>query len=154
MKLNDLDEQQIQAARIRELQSRYPQAHEALMNWGAWSRDRSGMYPAISQTHVFDQYVHDETEGYAEEGEGVTNPHAVIVTKAERDSEDYDEKSAVALDARLHPDLAEYLRIVLRAAYVDGGPREGRWYVYANCSTPDQFLERLELAFRFVGRWV
>lgn len=153
MKPNDLDQQELEAIRIRALQDRFPVEHEALLNWGAWSRDRKGMYPALSQPKMFEQYVHDETEGYGEESEPAYTENVVMV-KAEREEETYDEKSAIALDERIHQGLAEYLRIALRTAYVDGGPREGRYYVYANCPTPDAFLERLQAGLAYVGRFV
>jgi hypothetical protein len=76
--------------------------------------------------------------------------------KPERPQEDYEEKAAVVLDERIHAagGLGIEIRKAIRTAYIDGGPREGRWHVYANCPTPDAFMERLEVALRFVRRFV
>lgn len=152
MRMNDLDVQELEALRIRALQGRFHVEHEALLNWGAWSRDRC-IGPRLARQHLLD--AHDgDIEGYAEEGEAAKA--SAVEAKAERPQEKYDEKSAAILDERIHSagGMGTEARKALRTAYVDGGPREGRWYLYANCPTPQAFVERLEAALRFVRRFV
>jgi hypothetical protein len=83
--------------------------------------------------------------------------YAQVVVKAERSEEaEYDEKQAVMLDERIHGygGLDDEYRKCIRTAYVNGGPREAQWYALSNCSTPGQFLERLQASLQFVSRFV
>jgi hypothetical protein len=158
MNLRDLDMAAIESQRIRDLQGRFHAEHLALLNWGIWSRDVRGIYPSIARCLIFDNFIHDDTEGWGDcSNEG--NDRSQIENtpaKAERSEEEpYDEKSALELNDRINaPQLSECLKRVLRTAYVDGGSAEHRWYVYADCSTPDAFLERLEASLNYVRRWV
>jgi hypothetical protein len=156
--LRDLDQATLDAEQIRRLQSRYPSEHAALLNWGAWSRDRSGIFPKEARTKVFEQFVPDGTEAFGEiddEFARTANTDPALL-KAERDeTEPYDEKSGTALDSRINgPMLSLSLKRVLTTAYVNGGASEHRWYVYADCVSLDSFCERLEAGLQFVRRFV
>jgi hypothetical protein len=143
---------------IRELQAAHYQAHEALQNWAKWSRDRRGIYPpgvvppAIWADAPINKWEFEEEPDY--------NPYQKLtMTAAEKgdrpEEEDYDEKTAVVLDERIHQGLAEYERSVLEVAYVTRYTPEERFHKLTNppCQ-PITFRERLAECLRFVDRFV
>ncbi len=150
----DLEAAEIFTARIRALQGIYAAAHGALRNWGAWSRDRRGIYPTMAPPGMWAQYKPDEGEEYGDEIEG---PLLVTVpVKAEGpDHEPYDEKTALILDERMHGagGLSQMLRESMKIAYVTLEVPEQQFPRLAGC-TDDAFCERLEGCLLFVGRFV
>jgi hypothetical protein len=149
------EENEIQTARIRMLQAFHFEAHQALTQWGLWSMDRRGIYPTLSQPGMWDQFKRDGTEAYGDEANAVVVA-AVGPAKAERpDHEDYDEKLAVRLDELMHGagGLAEYVRRCVKTAYATREVPEYQFPLFSNCSTLDQFCERLEAGLRFVARF-
>lgn len=143
---------------IRELQSTHDRAHQALMNWAKWSRDRRGIYPpgvvppAIWNDAPVSKWEHEEIPEKTER-QVLQAPE-----KGDRpEEEEHDEKSAVILDERIHAPggLPEYLRSVLNVAYITRYTPEDRFHklVIPSCQ-PSTFRERLAEALRFVGRFV
>ena len=149
--MNMADQFDLVTAQIRALQGIYQEPHDAYENWGAWCRDRC-IGPRMARQHLLDQHDGD-TEGYGEEGVPIETQ---APAKMERPQETYDEKSAAILDERIHSPggLSVEVRRALRAAYVDGGPVEAKWYVYAGCAVPGHLLERLETAYKFARRFL
>jgi hypothetical protein len=143
---------------IRDLQSQFHAAHEALANWGRWSRDKRGIYPpgvvppAIWNDAPVSKWEIEEEPDY--------DPYKKILTVAEKgdrqEEEDYDEKTAVMLDERIHGHggLSESLRSVLEVAYVTRYTPEDR--MHRLCTPPCQphaFRERLAECLAFVSRF-
>jgi hypothetical protein len=145
--------------RIRSLRDTYPNADSALQNWAKWSRDRRGIYPpgvvppAIWDDAPVSKWSHDEELDY--------NPYQKLsIQTAEKgdrpEEEDYDEKTAVILDERIHGPggLSETLRSALEVAYVTRYTPEDRFHRLTNppCQ-PDTFRERLAECLAFVSRF-
>lgn len=152
------DWREVAAARIRGLQGIYTEAHEALRNWGAWSRDRRGIFPTLTPPAMWDQFKRDGTEGYADEGE--REPEAVETPPAKAEAaerEPYQELPARVLDERMHSPggLNNEIRRALRIAYVSVDIPEYQFATLASCGgNVDRYCERLEEALRFVGRFL
>lgn len=151
-----LEQNEIETIRIRMLQDRYPEAHEALKQWGEWSMDKRGIYPTMSQPSMFDQFKRDGSEGYADEANAVIVVAVGPVKSEGPEHEDYDEKQAVRLDELMHGagGLPEYVRVALKTAYATREVPEYQFPRFSNCSTMDQMIERLEAGLCFVGRFV
>lgn len=159
MNTRDLDLEEIERHLVREVQGMYPKEHQALINWGRWSRDRRGIYPAgVTAPSIWQDAptskweFDDDPEEYS--------PHIPIVAAAKGDrpeGEDYDEKSAVALDERIHGygGLNETMRSVLEVAYLTRSVQENRFHKLCNppCQ-PATYRERLEDCLIFVSRWI
>lgn len=148
--MNDLVD--IFPARVRGLQAIYPEAHQALCNWAAWSRDRAGIFPAqIVPPPTWNEATSGLPEGYAEEE---TRADDGLQAKAERaEQEPYNELQGAALDQRINsgmlcPEVARSLVI----AYVWTIP-EYQFPARAGC-LPDHFCERLETGLKFASRFV
>lgn len=145
---------QICVARIRSLQAIHNEAHQALVNWGRWSRDRYKIFPKpIESPSIWDEAVPSKFGDFADEGEGerieTTGP-----AKAERaEKEPYDELKGHQLDERIHArdGLAQYLRDALKMAYVSREVPEDQFPRLTGCSE-DTFCERLESCLIFVSR--
>lgn len=142
--------------RVRRLQDEHARAHQALVNWGSWSRDRRGIFPVqITPPKVWDQFKADENEEW-----GVIDDKTVLVEsaepdKAERAEDDpYNELQGHQLDERLHGygGLGYEVRIALRVAYVRRDIHEIQYPRAAGCGK-DGFLERLEAGLKFAERW-
>lgn len=152
---------------VRELQARHDAAHKALVNWGAWSRDDPQRPQGIRAPSVWDQVKRDETEAYGdrEDAEVIADPEEPAKAEA-GEKEAYNQLRAEDLNDRIHASggLPDYVRLVLRVAYVFSLPEEQyvrearaiewRWQLENAGCTKDGFLERLEEGLRFVGRFV
>jgi hypothetical protein len=158
MNLRDVDQEEVIRLELRELQGRYPREHQALINWGRWSRDRRGIYPAgvtapsIWQEAPSSKWEFEEPEAY--------EPYIPVVAAQKGDrpeTEDYDEKTAVLLDERIHGygGLNETLRSCLEVAYLTRTVQENRFHrLCTPPTTPSGFRERLTECLVFVGRWI
>jgi hypothetical protein len=159
MRENAVAESAMIVIAIRELQAKHHKAHEALQNWAKWSRDRRGIYPpgavppAIWNDAPVSKWEFEEELDY--------NPYQKLnIQTAEKgdrpEEEDYDEKTAVVLDERIHGHggLSEYQRSALEVAYVTRYTPEERFHKLCNppCQ-PSTFRERLGEALRFVERF-
>jgi hypothetical protein len=144
---------------IRDLQSQFHAAHEALANWGRWSRDKRGIYPpgvvppAIWNDAPVSKWEIEEEPDY--------DPYKKILTVAEKgdrlEEEDYDEKTAVMLDERIHGHggLSESLRSALEVAYVTRYTPEDRMHKLTSPpTTASGFRERLSACLVYVSRFV
>jgi len=143
------------AIRIRALQGMNEPAHLALVNWGRWSRDRHGIFPpGITPPGLWNQALPSKFGDFADEEEGqrveVQEP-----AKAEAaEKEPYDEKAGTVLDERVHhPSFPQYLRDILKVAYVTREVPEDQFPRLIGC-TEDSFCERLEACLKYVGRFV
>lgn len=142
---------------IRELQSLHHDAHQALQNWAKWSRDRRGIYPpGVVPPAIWDDAP---TSKWQFEEELDYNPYQrinlVTAEKGDRpEEEEYDEKTAIVLDERIHEGLGEYERSVLEIAYVTRYTPEDRMHKLCNppCQ-PSTFKERLGECLRYVSRF-
>ena len=142
------------SARVRGIQGRNPEAHLALVNWGAWSRDRRGIFPVqIVPPRMWEEATSGLPDGYAavkdaQEDDG-------LQAKAERSEEEpYNELQGAILDERINsPMICEEVSRALVIAYVHFSTPEYQYPVRAGCGQ-DAFCERLEAGLRFVGRFV
>jgi hypothetical protein len=104
---------------VRGIQSAYPQAHQALRNWGLWSRDRAGIFPCISRPSIWNEYA-PKVGDFAEENLDRELPRDEVVKQEMAETPDYSEKEAVELDEYMHgPEGLVYaIRKCLLVAYV------------------------------------
>lgn len=111
-----IDWREIFNGQIREIQARYPLAHEALRNWGLWSRETGGIFPSLAKPGWTEFYKPDG-DGYGE-AEAIPDPTETV--KAERvEAPRSDERSGMEVDIRIHAlHFPTIWRRVLRAAYV------------------------------------
>ena len=147
----DLSDHDLFVAQIRALQALNPAAHDALINWGAWSRHRC-VGPGFARAHIFDQHDGD-LDGYADENvEASTDAPAKAEAKL---ADTYVELPASILDERIHSPggLPLEMRKVLRVAYVLQIP-EYQQPRLASCITGDEFRYRLECCLRFVRKFI
>ena len=157
MSARDVDWRDVQIARIRALQSIHATAHAALLNWGAWSRDKRGIFPTVAPPGVWDQFAPNpaDIEGWASSDAPPAEPPTDAPAKREApERPPYQERPAIVLDERLHHPggLCVETRHVLRAAYVSEEIPEDQFHTMCGCST-DAFCERLESALLFVARF-
>lgn len=146
------DWREVYRAEIRAIQAQYPLAHQALTNWGRWSRELRGIFPSISQPGWTDYYRPAEGD-FAEEG---TEPHPVSVetpVKAQREPEPHsDERLGIELDIRIHAShFPAIWRRVLRAAYVTIEIPEDQFPQVAKCG-PQGYLMFLDGALAHLER--
>lgn len=149
MNLADLD---LFTAEIRAIQSMYPEAHEALLNWGRWSRDRYGIGPRDARCSTWQYAKPDAPEEYGEDVPEALRTNAEV--KAEGpDREPYDERLGVILDERMHGPggLGVEIRRVLRVTYCSTIP-EPQLPRECGC-LPHAFKERLSAALAFAQRF-
>lgn len=141
--------------RIRTLQSMYWDAHQALTNWGHWSADRRGIFPTQAPPAMWDQFKRDEREDYGDEQPPAVTAEAALPKAEAAPRPEYDERSAVALDERIHGygGLPLEMRVAMRVAYVSREVPEEQFPRFTGCSE-DGFCERLEHCLRFVGRFM
>ena len=143
---------------IRSLQAEHYRAHEALENWGRYSRDRDDkpagvVTPAWPREAPTNKWEHDATDEKPQRIEYDTPPE-----KGDRpEPEPYDPAGAIELCTRMHGPggLPEYLRDVVKVVYYQRPAREDRMHEF--CSPPCQpstFKERLGECLRYVGRFV
>ena len=152
MRMNDLP---LATLRIRALQAMYPEAHQALSNWGAWSMDLRKVYPEeIAAPAIWGQGKHDENEAYGDwTGAPIKLPVDPIPIPADR--KPYDERPAVILDERMHGPggLSSTIMLVARTAYINHDIPEEQFPKLSGC-TEDALCERLESLLRFVARFI
>lgn len=158
--MTKLEEKVLDAARVRALQALYQKEHEALIEWGLWSLDRRGIYPTLTNPSMWEQFKRDGSEGYGAEkklepGEEDEANAVYLEVKAERvEQQEYDEKLAIRLDELIHEGLSEMVRQAIKTAYATREVPEYQFPMFSNCSTMDQYCERLELSLLFVKRWL
>lgn len=152
-------------ARVRGLQAIYPEAHLALLNWGAWSRHDSERPQGIHSPTFYESAKIEEWGEKDDEDVVVVETSGPAKADA-RDEEPYNVTSGGDLDSRIHGagGLPDFVRLVLRVAYVYTVPeaqyvREAkaigwRWQLNDAGCNEDAFCERLEAGLRFVGRFV
>jgi hypothetical protein len=141
--------------RIRSLQERYSTEHLALVNWGAWSRDRKTIGPRDSKPHIWQEAVQSKFDDYGEDHAIPAERLAQADAKSERPEEDpYNEREGALLDERMHGPggMPLYLRQLLRVAYVSREVPEYQFPRACGC-LPDTFCEGLESALVFVSRF-
>lgn len=154
-----MDEVDFETLRIRQLQADHEDAHRAMLNWGRWAGDRRGVFPGSNPKCSLGPFFKPQAgEVY---GEGDVNARPEKVTPLEpfrgqpRERIPYDAKAAVILDERLCGGLISLeVMWAIRTAYVSREIPENQFYALSNCSTPDQFLERLGTALRYVRRFL
>ena len=151
----DVDQSEIERAEIRAIQALYPEAHAALRNWGAWSRDRYKIGPRDARPGMWDEAIPSKFGDFADETDEPEVREQVEVKAEAAAKEPYDEKSGCELDARIHGNggLAEYQRNAIRIAYVSRETPEDQFHRFAGC-LPSTFRERLIECLVFVGRHV
>jgi hypothetical protein len=159
-------EAEIFAAQVRALQGIYHDAHLALMNWGAWSRDLRRVFPAdIVPSPTWREAQHSKFGDFGDEvdearrvEEEVHRAAQVEVKGEAAEREPYEERRALILDERMHGPggLSLEVRRVLRIAYGakqnERSAHVNQFPRFAGC-TEDAFRERLEVALQFVTRF-
>jgi hypothetical protein len=141
-------------AEIRAIQSLFPEAHAALVNWASWSRDcapASGR--GIKPSPVFREY---RSSDYDEVEEVAASVEAPVKAEA-AEKEPYDQTSAEILDDRIHGPggLSETYKRTIRVAYYVRGIME-RQMPYAcgwKAGQEHRFMEDLSAALNFVKRF-
>lgn len=130
-------------AEVRAIQGLYPLGHSKLRNWGAWSRDRSGIFPSLSPPGLWEQCVVSKFGDFADARDEPDRVEPEEPAKAERaETEPYDEKSAEELDELLHREFPYKIRKCLLVAYVTVSVPEGQFPALSCCTHAD-FLARL-----------
>lgn len=117
----DIDPDQVFTGEVRSIQAAYPEAHEALGQWGLWNRWRFGLYPRMSRPTIYHLGPRGKLEDYADDRdlEGVEIRPQVEVKPEGRPPERFNERLAVEVDCRVHKDNFPIIwRRCLRAAYV------------------------------------
>lgn len=163
MKRDDIDQSEIERHLVREVQGMYPKEHQALENWGRWSRDLRGVYPAdIKPSRIYSEANREDwdKDGYGDVALTDEMKERLLAgdRKAERPEEEpHDPKTAAALDERIHGQggLPDYLRSILRTAYVTREVPEHQFHKLCNppCM-PATFRERLEDCLIWTGRLI
>jgi hypothetical protein len=164
VKRDDIDFDEIERHLIRELQGEHGKAHQALLNWAKWSRDRRGIFPSPNPppSAIYDTFKRDEwdKEGYGEIVEVSEERLAQGDIKADKQEvEPYDETAGTVLDERIHTQIAEYLRHAAKAAYLSPpSVREDRFHlefrrISGISASHSQFREYLGQLLAMVGRF-
>ncbi len=156
LRLHIVRDADVFAAQVRALQSIYDEAHKALVNWGAWSRDLRNVYPAgyvMSPTWREALPSKFGDFGEVDENTEVVPQAEVKAESAEREA--YDERAGLEIDRRMHEagGLSLDVRLAVRAAYLSREIPEEQFPKFSGCSH-DAFRERLEYALQFVGRFI
>jgi hypothetical protein len=141
--------------RIRNLQSLYAAEHQALVNWGLWSTDRSRIFPSLTGPSIWDQFKRDENDPYGDESSAQkANPEEPAKAEA-AERPPHNERQAIDLDQRIHGagGLSLHIREAIRAAYCNLSATEAQYPQFAGCPL-DALCERLEAALIFVRRFV
>lgn len=151
-----MDLSEVFPAQIRALQAMYPEAHQTLVNWAKWSRDRHKVYPpGVTPNPMWESFDSSKVTDWGEEHAIPKERLAQADTKSEpHEKEDYDEKAGREIDERIHGygGLSVTIRDTLRVAYVSRYLPESQFPKAAGCSH-DAFRERLEAALVFVSRF-
>ena len=140
------------AGQVRGIQSAFPLAHEALVNWGRWSRELQGLFPTISRPSIWDEAAPGDPTDWTEEGDiglGIVEQREIKAEGPEKIESD--EKAGTELDVLIHdyPNFPAIWRVVLKAAYFTREipeyqfPREAR-------VKPDSYLTFLDGALRHI----
>lgn len=161
MKIADVDTAELERIEVRAIQGLYPEAHQALENWGRWSYWGDIGRPKDARNHQFDEAQKSKFDDFGEEKEYDAaeryQPNIVIVRAERVEEEPYDEKAALVLDARIHGPggLPDYLKSIIKAAYYWREIPEDQFHLHCNppCQ-PSTFRERLEDCLIFVARYV
>lgn len=149
-----LDAKDFFIARIRALQFRHTKAHVSLTNWGHWSADKRGIFPAMRPPALWNQFKRSEVEEWGEEQPPAISIVKEIAKPEPRETSSYDERTALVLDERIHGygGLGVEHRRALRVAYVTREIPEDQFPRACGCSE-DGFYERLEAGLIFTGRF-
>jgi hypothetical protein len=136
-----IDWRDLLTGHIRGIQDAYPQAHEALKDWGLWSSYRFGIYPRMARSVIWNMGKQDHRD-YADENDtGALTPEqkaAHAAAQGEGKAEGparipFSERVAVEVDIRLHKDdFPAIWRRCLKTAYVHRFP-EYQWPSRARC---------------------
>lgn len=114
-----VDWREVFNAEVRAIQAQYPRAHEALRNWGLWSRERGGIFPTLAKPGWTEFYTAGRDEVTEE-----NTPELEIVIQIEIKAEGpelphSDERQGEEIDIRVHAlRFPTIWRRVLKAAYV------------------------------------
>jgi hypothetical protein len=150
--MNRVDQNEILTAQIRSLQAIHNLAHTALVNWGAWSLDRRGIFPTMDPPGWTQQYRASEGEEWGEEQ--ATKAVETPVKAEAPDRPPYNEKAAIELDERLHgpggPNVEQ--RRAIKIAYCTRDIPEYQFPTLSGCLA-DSYRERLEACLMFVARF-
>jgi hypothetical protein len=148
-----MDLSEVFVAQVRGLQAIYAEAHAALLNWGAWSLDRRGIFPTMSPPGWAQQYRASEGEEWGEEQ--ATKAVEAPVKAEAPDRPPYNEKAAIELDERLHapggPNTEQ--RRAIKIAYCSMDIPEYQFPSLSGCTSQDAYRERLEACLVFVARF-
>ncbi len=119
--MENIPHEWIFVGQVREIQGAFAIAHKALVQWGIWSRNRSGIYPTITSPSMWEQYAPNDKDlrEWVEASEDATIvPQLEIKAEAANDG-DCDEKTAEELDILIHDqEFPTIWRKCLSAAYV------------------------------------
>lgn len=141
-----MDLSEVFTAEVRGIQALFPEAHQALLNWGRWCRDRVGIFPSgIVPPAIYESINRQEwdKDGYGEEQDEPQRLPTTETAKAERpDLDPYNEKEAIALDEFLHTRFTWPYRRCLVVAYVLHDAHDYQYPSLSKC-THSEFLERL-----------
>lgn len=143
-------------AQVRALQSIYADAHRALVNWGAWSRDLRNVYPpGVVVSPTWREAQPSKFGDFADEDLEREIPAETEVKSESLAREPHDERAGSDLDQRIHAagGLPYEIRMAVRTAYLTREIPEDQFPRMSGCSH-DAFRERLEFALRFVGRFI
>jgi hypothetical protein len=119
--MEEIPYEQVFAGQVREIQGHYPQAHQAMVNWGNWSR-RLNLKPFLCRPALWNMVKADREEwGEEQPEEQEERKRSEPLLEVGRDPNDQpkpDDKLGYAIDILIHSqDFAAVWRVVLKAAY-------------------------------------
>lgn len=149
---NEIDWRDVLTGEIRAIQSYYPQAHEALKDWGLWSRWRLSLYPRLARSSIWHLGPSPKQEDFADDGEQGAGVVPQLEVKAEAAPvERFSERLAVEIDIRVHQDnFPPIWRRCVKAGYVYRLP-EYQWPQNARCGNQG-FVMFLDAALNRIQR--
>ena len=154
----DVDAAEIEREMVRAIQAMYPAEHQALENWGRYSRDRDDRPAWIVSPGIYSEAPTSKWEIEDEGGYAVRIEYSSPPERGDRrEPEPYDEKAALDLCERMHSagGLPDYLRDVVRVAYYERHVREDELHDFCKpACEPSTFRERLEDCLIFVRRFL
>jgi hypothetical protein len=154
--MEDIPYQWVFAGQVREIQGQYPQAHQALMNWGNWSR-RLCIKPFLCRPALWNMVKADREEWGEEPKQKedeienqVDRKRSEPLQEVGRDPSEEpkpDDKLGRAIDVLIHAtEFPPALRNILRASYFTRVP-EYQMPLEAGLKPPfhyDSFLALLD----------
>lgn len=144
MSANPIEWRDVVTGQIRAVRAAHPHADELLTNWGAWSRNKSGIHAAgVVQPPIFRNIPPGEPEGW-----GLPGIEESVRDLLQRDSANakaesgtrlpYNEREAIQTDMALCDPTPAIYRVIARWTYVYSVPE---YQLPERCKCRDSFCQ-------------